>query len=449
MSRSRNIKLQKHKGSSLLLVIAIVGVLLILCPALGTSVVWEANNARNQEKKTQAYYIARAGAEAAAKYIESMNSKDVSTLVSQLPLHSDNTIFGNGNFNITIPTITDGKLLIKSTGKVNNGKDSGGSPKYITDTVTVVLKNTISPTIITTAIFANSSIILNGGSVDGDIGTNSIAANSIKYYKNVITSGHKIIIPNTGNNGELEGAVVKKQGNWIKLVPVENSPNTVVGNYPTPVMPSFPNGLANMGNITINGASSVNISTDGCYEKIEILDDTTLTINTSTGDRNIRIKNLNMKQGKIVITGGNKVNLYVDYCINLKGYVNSDGKSNGDKNKLQFYCNNTTPFTMAAETHIYGSVTWGTGEIILTGSGAIIGNLTSIGTSILFDGGSFLGSQILYAPNADITLNSGKITGAVIGNTVTVTNSGFVIKLPSNLPSLSVNSDRYEISYWK
>ena len=188
MTKSRNIKLQKHKGSSLLIVIAMVGVLLILCSSLGTSVVWETNNARNQEKKTQAYYIARAGAAATAKYISSMNNTDVSTLVSQLPLHSDNNIFGNGNFNITVPTITDGKLLIKSTGRVNNGKDSNGSPKYITDTVTVVINNTISP-IITTAIFGKSSIRLKGGTVDGDIGTNSMAANSIKYDNDIITNG--------------------------------------------------------------------------------------------------------------------------------------------------------------------------------------------------------------------------------------------------------------------
>ena len=143
MTKSRNIKLQKHKGSSLLIVIAIVGVLLILCSALGTGVVWEANNARNQEKKTQAYYVARAGAAATAKYIGSLSSTDMNTLLSQLPLHSDNTALGNGNFNITVPAIKDGELLIKSIGLINNGKDSSGNAKYITDTVTiaVVLNN--------------------------------------------------------------------------------------------------------------------------------------------------------------------------------------------------------------------------------------------------------------------------------------------------------------------
>ena len=45
-----------------------------------------------------------------------------------------------------------------------------------------------------------------------------------------------IIIPNTAD----KTTVVKKAANWIVSVPVDNSPNTVVGNYPTPVMPSFP-----------------------------------------------------------------------------------------------------------------------------------------------------------------------------------------------------------------
>jgi len=445
VSRVKNIRLQKQNGSSLLLVIIIVAVLVILCSSLGTSVVWESNNARNQEKKTQAYYIARAGAAATAEYIGSMNSTDMSAFVSQLPLHSDNTIFANGNFNILVPTITEGKLLIKSTGIVNNGKDSSGSSKYITDTVTVVLNNTISPTI-TTAIFGKSSITLQGGTVVGDIGTNSIATNSIKYYNNIITNGN-IIIPNNGDTT----TVVKKSDNWITSVPVVVSPNIVVGNYPSPVMPSFPSmsSLGNKGSISISGSGSANISTDGYYDKIVIDSNTTLTIDTSAGDRTIRINKLDMIQGKIIITGGNKVNLYVDSCIHMKGYVNSDGSTNGDKNKLQLYCNNTTPFTISGETHIYGSVTWGTGDLTFTGSGAIIGNLISAGTSIILDGGSFLNSQILYAPNANITLIAGaQVKGAVIGNTVYV-DGGASITLPSILPTLPVNTSSYQISYWK
>ena len=445
MSRVKNIRLQKHDGSSLLLVIIIVGVLVILCSSLGSSVVWETNNARNQEKKTQAYFIARAGAAATAKYIESMSSDEMNILAGQLPLHSDNTVFGNGNFNIKVPIITDGKLLIESTGIVINGKDSSGSAKYITDTVTVVLNNIISPTI-TTAIFGKSSVTLQGGTVVGDIGTNSIASNSIKYYNDIISNGN-IIIP---NNGDI-ATVVNKTENWIKNVPVVVSPNIVVGNYPSPVMPSFPSisSLGNKGSISINGSNSANISTDGYYDKIVIDSNTTLTIDTSGGDRTIRINKLDMVQGKIIITGGNKVNLYVDSCISMKGYVNSNGSSNGDKDKLQLYCSNTNPFTLSGETHIYGSVTWGTGDLTFTGSGAIIGNLISTGTSIMLDGGSFLDSQILYAPNANITLKAGaQVKGAVIGNTVYM-DGGASITLPSILPTIPVNTSSYQISYWK
>lgn len=444
-----DIKLKKNNGSSLILVIIIMSVFFILCTSLGSSVVWEANNASNQEKKTQAYYIARAGAAATAQYIKSMSSADMSTMVSQLPLHSDNIAFGNGNYNITIPTITGGKLLITSTGLINNGKDSSGNAQYITDTVTVVLNNTVATaTTITTAIFGKSSITLHGGTVDGDIATNSIAANSIVYYNDIITSGHKIIIPSTGN----KDLVVKATETWIKPVTVVNSLNTVVSDYPMPVMPGFPSTLANMGNISINGAGSANISSDGYYNSVTIDSNTTLTIDTSTGDRTIRIKNLNMIQGKIIITGGNKVNLFVDNCTNLKGYVNSNGSSNGDKNKLLLYCNNTTPFTIGGETHIYGSVMWGTGDLTFTGSGAIIGNLISMGTSITLNGGSFLDSQVLYAPNANITLIAGAhVIGAVIGNMVSM-DGGAIISLPNTPPTMPVipgSSSSTQISYWQ
>lgn len=463
MARIRNIKLQKHNGSSLLLVIVIVTVLIILCSSLGIGVVWEANNATNQEKTTQAYYIARAGAVATAKYIGSMSNVDKNTMISQLPLHTDNTAFSNGNFSITVSAVIDGKVTIKSTGSVNNGKNSNGGVKYISDVVTVVVvvsNNTITTTT-SSAIFAKSSIILEGGIVDGDITTNSIVAGSIKYYNDIITTGHKIIIPSNGDNGGVdgksEGAVAKKQLDWIKLVPVENSPNNVVCNYASPKMPSFPSssslGLKN--NISLSGGLNGNITTDGYYNSVVIDSDRTLTIDTSTGDKNIRIVELNMIQGNIVITGGNKVNLYVDHCTTMKGFLNGNKNLIGDKNQLQLYCNNTTPLTLSGETHIYGSVTWGTGDLIFTGSGAIKGNLIFLGKSIRFDGGSFLDSQLLYAPDADLVLNSGKIIGAIICNTVKITNSGFTVTLPSvpiTIPdsqgsTMPINTDNQPIYY--
>ncbi|MBU3072790.1 DUF7305 domain-containing protein [Clostridium estertheticum] len=440
MIKNRNLRLKKHKGSSLLIVLAIASILVILSAAVWTGVVWEANNARNQEKKTQAYYIARSGAVATAKWLGAMSSNDMSKLVSELPLHSDNTIFGNGNFNITIPVITDGKLLIKSTGIVNNGKDSSGNTKYITDTVTGVLNNTVLLTI-TTAIFGKSSISLSGGAnVHGDVGTNSMTESSIIYDNNNLIYGN-IIIPYNAPD-----TVVKKPADWITPARIVNSSNMV---YPAPIMPSFPSGLTDRGSISISGNGSNTISNDGYYDKITIDSNTALTINTSTGDKTIRVKNLDMIQGKIIITGGNKVNLYVDSCTNIKGYVNSDGSSNGDKSKLQIYCNNSEPFVLGGETHIYGSVTWGASDLTITGSGAITGNLISAGTSVKLNGGSLVDSQILYAPNAVINVTQGaQVKGAVIGNIVYM-DGGASITLPSTLPTIPVNTDSYQISYWK
>jgi hypothetical protein len=130
---------KKKKGYSLALVLIISSILLIFCVVSGTVMVSEAKQSILQEKKTQAHYIARAGAAAAAKWITSMNSAELQNFNAlTFPVYSNSQSFNEGSFDITINK--NGKqLLIESKGSIPNGKKSDGSVLYVTDSVTLAL----------------------------------------------------------------------------------------------------------------------------------------------------------------------------------------------------------------------------------------------------------------------------------------------------------------------
>ena len=75
---------KKNKGFALVLAIVISAFLFSLIAILGTSMVYEAKQASSQQKKTQAYYIARAGASATEKWITSLTGSGLDNFNSEI-----------------------------------------------------------------------------------------------------------------------------------------------------------------------------------------------------------------------------------------------------------------------------------------------------------------------------------------------------------------------------
>lgn len=111
MKNSQPIK--NNKGAALALVIMLMGVLSVLGITMLTISLAENKQAIYQVNKTQAYYLARSGAEAVAEHIiESSSSDDIMDKTSKP------TQLGNGTFKVSV-TKEDEDIVIKSTGEVH------------------------------------------------------------------------------------------------------------------------------------------------------------------------------------------------------------------------------------------------------------------------------------------------------------------------------------------
>ena len=147
--------MKNNKGSSLVMVMIVSAVLIIFAVTLGSISITETKQVIYQEKKTQAYYIARSAAESAATWITNDTEEALSILGEEPFNHkSDNTnFFDVGKFNFEISGTMD-KLNIKATGIVENGQG-----KYIEDDITLVLdgEKKTKGTVIETAVYSEST----------------------------------------------------------------------------------------------------------------------------------------------------------------------------------------------------------------------------------------------------------------------------------------------------
>jgi len=194
---------KKNKGFALVLALVISVFLFSLIAILGTSMVYEVKQASFQQKKTQAYYIARAGAVATGKWINSLSGSGLDNFNSEIfPVHSIVQNFGGGTFQVTLTQTSDQKqLLIVSTGSVANGKNPDGTTSYVTDTATEELNKVTSnnATQIKSVIYANGNIIITS-TVNGNIGTNSSSSKAIDFeWGGEKSNISNIYIPTGGN----------------------------------------------------------------------------------------------------------------------------------------------------------------------------------------------------------------------------------------------------------
>lgn len=437
---------KKHKGASLAMVLITSATMLILGAVLGFSAISEVKQSVYKEKKTKAYYIARAGAAAASKWITNMSSTELANLNSLgSQMISEPQAFGDGKFQIKINKQSE-KIIIESTGMVEDRRDENGAVEYVTEKVTAVLQKESSNTFskVETAVFGESSVYIKGR-VSGNIGTSSANAGAIEFDWGTSFNGTVYIPPGA------DKSKVIKVPNHFNINPVVKTFDAVPV-YPKPVLPSFPEGLPNKGSILLQGAQSKTIDAEGYYSNITIQSNNTLTINTKSGDNVIRIGQLNVEQGHIRVTGNGRLLIYVDDFIKLKGSLNKDG----DKNKVILYCKDKDTLNITGETEINGSLYLGEANLIITGSGKISGDIVTSGTSISIDGSGLVEPKVIYAPNANIELSgSGTVKGAVIGKRVSMTGGSEIVLNGAIEIQIPIETDfqegkvKYKQIYWK
>ena len=470
---SRLTKHSSERGSALLLTIVVIIILLFLGSSLGLLTMAESRMAQREEARIQAFYLARSGADAMAEAIIKRPAilEDIELTEGHSAISELNDDLGNGSFQVTLTKIAGNGVLIQSTG--NAGKQ----------TSIVSLKLDLEPGDgfdFDMAIFAGGegndsapAIRLDNGTINGDIGTNATEAGAVKITGNPTIDGDLYVgpynaeveieewVPRVYSSGEVvlyNGVAYKNQWwtdeqpdtlqGWTLWNPVVETPSSwnkvhslqtidTIKEYPDVVVPTPPEGLPPRGTLTVEGGVDQEIASDGQYDRIYVTSNRTLTIDLQGGTRRIRVSELHLGPGHIVLknVGENgKLELYVENSFTATGNssINVEGSESGDHSNLTLVYTGKTPFggQGASTFHQYrfsGNLIVEQAEVRVGAGSSFAGNILSNGNAIRVNGGATTTDGAIYAPKADFTVSGGpSITGAVICETTSVSGGSTI-----------------------
>lgn len=298
--------LNNNRGSVLVMTLLIFATLAIM-GALVLNVALAENRFVDKEHDyQQAYYIARAGAEAAATYFES-NSVSKTDMNKYLGNASDNekTDFAGGGFKVGV--MKDGSsddLIIESIGEYEG------------------LERTVKVNLKKSSVFIEDAAIISKNTF------------KLQNFKSEVIGD--VIIP-TGVNVEGDG----------KIIGEINHRNMV---FEDPVNPRF----------VINSLYDENTTISNEYDKknigsIIIANKENLIVDLN-GDMELQMSSLNIKNGgKLSVTGDGFLVLYVSNVSDIKGIIEVD--EDGDA-KLLIVCLDDSDINIktASKTYVYAFI---------------------------------------------------------------------------------------------
>lgn len=378
------------KGSSLIMVLIIMGVLTIFGAAFLHYSLTDNLQVINDEKRMQAHYLARSGAEAVADYIIN-NPQEAAELLGK---KSEKHDLGQGFFEVEVKSTTGG-ILIESTGNVDD----------FTRTVKLTL-HPCSP--FDAALFGLDRVSIDNppDEIIGDICTNSIFDNSISLHHNALDKIKGIIKVGPGPGVEPSNVIDIKHGSLDKI---ETGNMDRIIDYPVPLFPDFPI-------LEDKVITSGYILSDGYYNNIEVDKTLVIDIGNAGEERNIRVGNLKVK-GNIVLEGEGKLNLYVDHSLDIKGDINKGGRVEA---LMVYYKGQETKI----DGEFYGSI-FALSDIRFSGNVIMVGNIISSGNiEVSCTGNSYIKGNI-YAPNTTIEFKGNTdIIGSVVAKEIEFGGNG-------------------------
>lgn len=259
-----------NKGAALATVLIVLVVMSVLGSGLLTMSLGETKFAAYDEKRLQAYYVARAGAEAAANLLSTGANDDL------IDRTEANTNFNPGSFSVKIDKKTilgslTTEALIKSNGTVGN----------VTQKVNLILKK---KKVLDGAVYVKNNMNLkNNTDIYGDV---------------IVASGGSI----TGNTGNIHGSVTTGD---LEVYPT-----------PTPPVPAGIDDLNITSNLTLPSPSYPIPCT---YRNINISSSTTLTVNLP-GDTYIVADSITANNSSIQVNGTGILTVYTR-VFTFKGNV--------------------------------------------------------------------------------------------------------------------------------
>ncbi|MDD4169478.1 MAG: pilus assembly PilX N-terminal domain-containing protein [Desulfotomaculaceae bacterium] len=425
--------LQSAKGMAMPLALVIMFVVSIVGVTIWHGSASDALQVERDENSAQAYYYAKSGVEIAlGRIMENIGSYKPGDeegpfygKLGDAAFSTSPTKDANGNddynieFKITMSTVNgEDEFYIRSKGYVRSGGARGvqaasSSLGYKIKRDALVAGG--MPPL--DMIYSLEDITLDGSSkIVGDTGTNSTERNSVKLAWSTNIEGKLFI----GPGGDPDAVIDAK--NPSGNLPQGSAVSASVRNYPLPQFPEFPTSIPEQEDISLSGKASKTISEDGYFSKIEIKADTTLTIDTGSGDRIIRVGTLDMPQGHIVLRGTGRLFLYVDDYIFMQG--SSTINNNGDSNRAFLYYNGSGDLEWSGNQKVYGSAYINNADLAIGGSASITGHIVSGGDSVNVTGGAAADVRAIYAPYADLKLTgSGEITGVVVAKRISLSGN--------------------------
>lgn len=397
--------LKNQRGSVLVLVLVVMLSLTVLGTALLSSSIIDKKQAVRQDKNNEAFYFARSGAEAVAHYLQ-QNPDKISDVLIQ---GEDEVTIGNGKFVISV-TEEDGKIKVESRGHSGD----------FSEKVSLSLIPGAFPEL-DMAVFCEGGLSLGTQArIYGDVGTNSVANNSVTLGTQSHLYGDVYVGPggdpdeviNTGG-GWFGGAISGNKGN----LPEER-------HYPMPVFPEFPD-LPYKGSLIANNFSGTTISENGYYDSINVRNQCSLTFNVGSGTLRVRAKDFVVgSQGSVTVRGSGKLILFVE--DNFEMCSQTSFNWNSDPNKVMLYYKGEL-LKFSAQSSFYGCIYVERAKIDLSTQGDIIGSIFSSGTEVKLSTQSATYVRAIYAPNATVTLaTQGEVRGPIVCSEFAMATQGRV-----------------------
>lgn len=382
-----------NKGFALVLVIVTLAVLSILGVALLSRSLSETREVAYQEKKIQAHYIARAGADAVATNIIINHDRD---MLDALETHvntnisSDDNIFAEGSFDVKTK-FNNGIIYIESVGEVPNNVFG-----TVTSTVKLELYNLQNRAIIAVGNYDLDALKALSGDVESTAGVVSGFPGPIGW------------VPEEGKKFNQTGRYLPPVSVPTDIDPYEDPLNSDPSPHPFDV----PNNTT----VTLPGSKE--------YSKITVGNNGVLQIDTSGGNVEIITGVLDVKGGVDVI-GGNQAIFFITSSSEHSTFKTSD--------------TGTNPVGEAAEAAEANKL------FLFLDTGVFLNVSTG--------GRDFYG--YIYGPSATVNLTSGAIVhGSITGELFNSAGNPSVyhiplIRTPEGYEDYISGSSRYSYGIWK
>lgn len=287
----------------------------------------------------------------------------------------------------------------------------------------------------------HGTMTISNGTVNGNIGTTSSAANTINISGGAKIQGNIYV----GQGGETHAINAPDWKDHPDPIPIPDQPALQL-----PPFPDFPSGetpenekicndngkkencynVIQDGNLYIDDwrtdGYTLTLDRDLSFKRINLNANNTLNINVGNSDRSLIVNDLEVTNGHILIKGTGKLTIYIKGHLTMGSGSTINDK--GSTSKLNVYLKGTgKTLTLDGAQQIFGSLFAEDANITMTGGSRFRGVIVTGGKTLTISGGHSTDVQILYAPNADVNIGGGgNVKGAIYAKNFNMSGGGTV-----------------------